>query len=81
MPPSDPIHDFVQQASHILPDDLHTLRGELEKNLTQGLQHLLNRLALVSRDEFEIQNRVLQRTQEKLAALEAQVRALEEKHL
>ena len=81
MQPSDPIDDFVTQASDVLPADLNILRAELETNLKQGLQHLLNRLSLVSRDEFEIQSHVLQRTQEKLVALESKILALEEKYL
>jgi len=41
------------------------------------LQAAFDRLDLVSREEFEIQSKVLARTREKLEALEARVRSLE----
>ena len=50
---------------------------DIEKNvrslMTQGFQ----KMDLVTRDEFEIQAKVLARTREKLEALEAKVAALE----
>ena len=52
---------------------------DIEKNvramMTQGFQ----KMNLVTRDEFEIQAKVLARTREKLEALEAKVAALENK--
>jgi BMFP domain-containing protein YqiC len=52
---------------------------DIEKNvramMTQGFQ----KMDLVTRDEFEIQAKVLARTREKLEALEAKVAALENK--
>ena len=50
---------------------------DLEKNvrtmMTQGFQ----KLDLVTRDEFELQTKVLTKTREKLAALEAKVTEIE----
>jgi len=43
--------------------------------MTQGFQ----RMDLVTREEFDIQSKVLARTREKLEALEAKVAALENK--
>jgi ubiquinone biosynthesis accessory factor UbiK len=52
---------------------------DIEKNvramMTQGFQ----RMDLVTREEFDIQSKVLARTREKLEALEAKVAALENK--
>ena len=51
---------------------------DLEKNvrtmMTQGFQ----KLDLVTRDEFELQTKVLTKTREKLAALEAKVTEIEQ---
>jgi BMFP domain-containing protein YqiC len=50
---------------------------DAEKNLKAMLTSALARLDLVSREEFDIQARVLLRTREKLEALEARVAELE----
>jgi len=48
------------------------------KQLHAALQAALSKLNLVSREEFDAQSAVLQRTREKLEALEKQVAMLEQ---
>jgi BMFP domain-containing protein YqiC len=50
---------------------------DLEKNLRAMLQNAFAKLDLVTREEFEVQQAVLLRTREKLAALETRIAALE----
>jgi len=50
---------------------------DAEKNLKAMLAGALAKLDLVTREEFDIQTRVLLRTREKLEALEARVAELE----
>jgi BMFP domain-containing protein YqiC len=50
---------------------------DAEKNLRAMLSGALAKLDLVTREEFDIQARVLLRTREKLEALEARVAELE----
>ena len=50
---------------------------DLEKNFKGMLSSALTRLDLVSREEYDVQARVLSRAREKLAALEARVAELE----
>jgi BMFP domain-containing protein YqiC len=50
---------------------------DIEKNVKALLQGGLQRLDLVSREEFDIQTQVLARSREKLEALEARVAELE----
>ena len=50
---------------------------DAEKNLKAMLTGALAKLDLVTREEFDIQTRVLLRTREKLEALEARVAELE----
>lgn len=52
---------------------------DIEKNLQAVLQSVFSRLNLVTREEFDVQQEVLLRTREKLAALEARVTAMEDK--
>lgn len=50
---------------------------DVEKNLRAVLQGVFAKLDLVTREEFDVQQAVLQRTREKLDALEARVAGLE----
>ncbi len=50
---------------------------DIEKNIRVLLSGAFSRLELVTRDEFDVQQEVLQRTREKLMILEAKVTALE----
>ena len=51
--------------------------GDIEKNARALLASVFAKLDLVSREEFDIQTQVLQRTREKLKALEARLDRLE----
>ena len=51
--------------------------ADLEKNARALLSSVFSRLDLVSREEFDIQTQVLQRTREKMQALEARIAQLE----
>jgi len=60
-----------------VPPGLKDARADLEQNFKSTLQAGLARLDLVTREEFEVQRAVLQRTREKLDAIERQLAALE----
>jgi len=51
--------------------------GDLDKNIHALLQSAFTKLALVSREEFDVQTEVLRRTREKLEALEKKLAELE----
>lgn len=51
--------------------------ADIEKNLRALLTAQLAKLDLVTRDDFELQKDLLARAQERLAALEAKIAALE----
>jgi BMFP domain-containing protein YqiC len=52
--------------------------ADIEKNLRAMLTAGLSRLDLVTREDFEVQKMLLARAQERLAALEAKLAALEQ---
>jgi ubiquinone biosynthesis accessory factor UbiK len=54
--------------------------ADLEKNMRSLLATFFSRLELVTREEFDVQRRVLLRTREKLERLEVQLAELERKH-
>lgn len=74
------IDDLSVGLSNLLPPGLGALRSDLERNFRALLQSRLARLNLVTREEFEVQQEVLQRTRDKLKQLEAQLAELENQH-
>ena len=68
---------FFKQVTDMLPKGLFSLHQDLEKNLRVGLYSALRKMNLVTREGFEVQSAVLQRTRARLEALEAQVAAFE----
>ena len=53
------------------------MREDLEQNFRSVLRSALDRLELVSREEFEVQQAVLARTRQKLEGMEARLAGLE----
>lgn len=72
-----PLDELARRLLESLPAGARSLPRDLEVNFRAVLRANLARLDLVTRDEFDAQARVLERTRAKLEALEAQVAALE----
>ena len=68
------IDEINAKVSEILH---HSPAKDIEKNIRVLLSGAFTRLDLVTRDEFDVQQEVLQRTREKLILLEARVAELE----
>lgn len=71
------IDDTVKRLSESLPPGLNKFKKDLEKNFRAILQSMLTKLDLVTRDEFDIQKKVLTKTRNKLNAIEKQMVYLE----
>jgi BMFP domain-containing protein YqiC len=71
------LDDLSQRIVDGMPQGLQTLQADFERNMRSALEAALRQMNLVSRDEFDIQQAVLQRTREKLEALEKRVAELE----
>ena len=65
---------IASQISQLVPEQASK---DFQNNIQQVLARQLNKLDLVSRDDFEAQQAVLLRTREKLETLEKQVADLE----
>ena len=74
------IDDLARQISNSIPAGVKGLQQDVEKNVRTLLQGAFARLDLVTREEFDVQTKVLLRTREKLEALERLVAELEQKH-
>lgn len=71
------IEEMARQVQNALPPGLRSLGEEVDKKIKQVLQSQLNKLDMVSREEFDVQTKVLMRTREKLTALEEKLAQLE----
>jgi BMFP domain-containing protein YqiC len=69
--------EWAERLTQFLPPGLKGFREELETNFRALLQNGLERLDLVSREQFEVQRELLVRSREKLDALEKRIRELE----
>lgn len=72
------IDAIARRLAESVPPGLRTVQQDLESNFRAVLRASLSRLDLVSREEFDTQTRVLQRTRERLAQLETRLQALED---
>jgi hypothetical protein len=68
---------LLKRLMEDLPASLQAFRSDLEAHASRVLRDGARRLDLVSREEFEAQARVLERSRELIALLEARVEALE----
>ncbi len=69
--------DISKRVAGSIPPGMQSLQDDLQRNLHTALEAALGKLNLVTRDEFDIQQAVLQRTRQKLERLEEQLQALE----
>lgn len=71
------IDELAKKLAGFMPSSVQTLQEDIESNIRGGLESGLRKMNLVGREEFDIQNAVLQRTREKLESLEKTVATLE----
>jgi hypothetical protein len=67
-----------EKLEGILPNERPSIRDEFDKNLRIAVQAAISRLDLVTREEFDAQTIVLQRTRSMIEDLEKQVAQLEQ---
>ncbi len=70
--------DMAKRLTEALPPGMRQVQSDVEKNIRAGLHSLFSRMDLVTREEFEVQQAVLERTRSRLEALERQVALLEQ---
>lgn len=77
MPKADFFKNLTDRLSEAFPEHLTTLKKDFEKNCQRILTSTFTKLDLVTREEFDIQTKVLLRTRKKLEELEAHIKTLE----
>lgn len=68
--------DLAKKLFASLPSGVQNFEKEIQQKFKEILQATFARLDLITREEFDVQTKVLARTREKLDALQAQVDAL-----
>ncbi|MEN1726910.1 MAG: accessory factor UbiK family protein [Pseudomonadota bacterium] len=62
--------EITRRLAAAVPTELKSARAEIEAQFRTILEATFNKMDLVTREEFEIQKKVLARTREKLEAIE-----------
>jgi ubiquinone biosynthesis accessory factor UbiK len=71
------LDELARQLAESVPQNLKVLGQDLERNFKTLLQSGIERMELVSREEFDVQRAVLERTRAKLEAMEGRLAELE----
>ena len=79
MKKTDRIKDIVEDLCASLPSQFQSFKKDVSKNFQAVLKSTFNKLDLVSREEFDAQTKVLQRTRQKIEALAKEIHNLEKK--
>ncbi len=71
------IDELARRLTEGLPAALSAAKEDMERNFRAVLQSALGHLDLATRTDFDVQVRLLERTQQRVAQLEARVVTLE----
>ncbi|XOZ32213.1 accessory factor UbiK family protein [Halomonadaceae bacterium KBTZ08] len=77
--PQDLFNELRGQLDQAMPDMARVARDDVEQHVRMAVSSVIDRLDLVTREEFDAQAAVLARTREKVEALEKRVAELEER--
>lgn len=77
MPDTKVLDDIARRLSSAMPESAKAVQADVEKNLRAATQSVFARLDLVTREEFDVQSKVLARSRAKIDQLEKQVAELE----
>lgn len=68
--------DLAKKLYAVLPDNIQNLDTDIQQKFNNILHLAFTKLDLVSREEFDVQVKVLARTREKVEQLEAELAKL-----
>ena len=76
---SSNVEEMARKFMSSLPAALGGMRAELEANFRAALQGAAGRFDLATRSEFDVQAKVLERSRQRIADLEARIASLEQR--
>lgn len=68
---------MIDKLSALMPEQFKSIKDDVEDNLQLMVKSYLQKMDLVTREEFDIQKAVLLKTRKKVESLEKQVGELE----
>lgn len=71
------LDEFTRKLTDNLPDAFKVFREDIEKNSRAVLEGVLQKLDLVTREEFDVQSALLERSRARLNELEQRLELLE----
>lgn len=74
---SQKFDEVAKKLSDMVPDRIKGLSDDLQKNFRSVLQSSFSKMDLVTREEFDVQTKVLAKTRAKLEELEQKMAVLE----
>jgi len=75
------LDEIMAKINAVIPDDFKAAKSNVEKNMRASIESALQRLDLVSREEFDIQASMLSKSQQRIQQLEQKIQQLEDKLL
>ncbi len=75
----DSIEELADRLGGLLPPAAVQMKTDFENNAKAVLRSRLEKMDLVTREEFDIQQRVLEKTRQRLKLLEQRLAELEQK--
>jgi BMFP domain-containing protein YqiC len=72
------VNEIAKRLLESLPQAVRGAQADLEANFRVVLRNALGKMDLVTRDEFDVQTKVLERTRARLTQLEARLAQLEQ---
>jgi BMFP domain-containing protein YqiC len=73
------IDDIARRLFEGLPEAARTMRRDIESNFRAVLQSSLAKLDLTTREEFEVQSKVLERTRARIEQLDLRIVTLDKR--
>ena len=73
------LDELARRLADSVPESVRAFGRDLEGNFKAVLQAQLSKLNLVSRQEFDVQAAILERTQAKLTTMETRLKEIEAK--
>ncbi len=74
------IDELTKLLSRQMPDFGSAMQADIHQHVRAAVSAALSRIDVVTREEFDVQRAVLERTREKLTQLEQQLAELEKSH-
>ncbi len=71
------LDEITRQLAAAVPADIDRLKQDLQKNFRAVLDNTFAKMSLVTREEFDAQQSVLNRTRKKLEAIEQRLIEIE----